>query len=102
MSRSNDSNRNNNSRRGTGRDAQQSNNNSTTSNTSTKGIKRMDLPLYAISGLSHIITTHEASQILGEATVRAVVRSFLRCSKTLYQKKGGTGTGTGTGTAISR
>ncbi len=36
------------------------------------------LPLYAITGLSHILTTSEACHILGKQIVRAIVRSFLR------------------------
>jgi len=36
------------------------------------------IPLYAITGLSHILTSSQACHILGEQTVRAIVRSFLR------------------------
>lgn len=39
----------------------------------------MDRPLYTISGLSHILPTSEACQILGAKTVRSIVRNFLRC-----------------------
>ena len=42
-----------------------------------------NLPLYAITGLSHILTTHEACEILGEPTVRSIVRYFLRCTASL-------------------
>jgi len=42
-----------------------------------------NLPLYAITGLSHILTAHEACKILGEPTVRSIVRFFLRFTAAL-------------------
>ena len=36
------------------------------------------LPFYAITGLTHLLTASEASHILGQANVRALVKVFLR------------------------
>jgi len=40
---------------------------------------RLSIPYYVSTGLSHIMLASHASEILGENTVRSVVRSFLRC-----------------------
>lgn len=43
-----------------------------------KSSKSDFIPIYAISGLSHILTASEACQILGQSTVRSIVKMFLR------------------------
>jgi hypothetical protein len=40
--------------------------------------KSESIPIFAISGLSHILTASEACEILGQNTVRSIVKAFLR------------------------
>jgi len=40
--------------------------------------KSESIPIFAISGLSHILTASEACEILGQSTVRSIVKAFLR------------------------
>lgn len=45
--------------------------------------KSESIPIFAMSGLSHILTASEACEILGESTVRNIVKAFLRYTSSL-------------------